>query len=79
MTECWQREEKERPSFREIHLFLQRKNLGYDPKNDELGMTTEEDDDEEEEEVVPEDTASSTTEEPDIIDDEDDTEDEDTV
>ena len=33
MSECWQREERERPSFREIHLFLQRKNLGYDPNN----------------------------------------------
>ena len=32
MLECWQREEAERPSFREIHLFLQRKNLGYDPR-----------------------------------------------
>merc|ERR1712183_514694 len=31
MLECWQRDENERPSFREIHLFLQRKNLGYDP------------------------------------------------
>ena len=31
MNECWQRDESERPSFREIHLFLQRKNLGYDP------------------------------------------------
>ncbi len=34
MTECWQREERERPSFREIHLFLQRKNLGFDPDKD---------------------------------------------
>ena len=34
MCECWQREEKERPSFREIHMFLQRKNLGYDPGDD---------------------------------------------
>ena len=33
MQECWQREEKERPSFREIHLFLQRKNLGFDPQH----------------------------------------------
>ena len=33
MHECWQREEKERPSFREIHLFLQRKNLGFDPQH----------------------------------------------
>ena len=31
MLECWQRDENERPSFREIHLFLQRKNLGYNP------------------------------------------------
>ncbi|GLH05399.1 Tyrosine-protein kinase transmembrane receptor Ror2, partial [Gryllus bimaculatus] len=32
MTECWQRNESERPNFREIHLFLQRKNLGYKPE-----------------------------------------------
>lgn len=31
MLECWRRHEVERPSFREIHLFLQRKNLGYTP------------------------------------------------
>ncbi|XP_011873234.1 PREDICTED: epithelial discoidin domain-containing receptor 1-like [Vollenhovia emeryi] len=31
MLECWQREEAERPTFREISLFLQRKNLGYAP------------------------------------------------
>lgn len=31
MCECWRRHETERPSFREIHLFLQRKNLGYAP------------------------------------------------
>ncbi|KAF5296725.1 hypothetical protein FQA39_LY12425 [Lamprigera yunnana] len=31
MCECWQRNESDRPSFREIHLFLQRKNLGYHP------------------------------------------------
>ncbi|XKL63914.1 hypothetical protein PGB90_006278 [Kerria lacca] len=31
MLECWKRHEIERPSFREIHLFLQRKNLGYAP------------------------------------------------
>ncbi|XP_017773503.1 PREDICTED: discoidin domain-containing receptor 2 isoform X2 [Nicrophorus vespilloides] len=29
MCECWQRNESDRPNFREIHLFLQRKNLGY--------------------------------------------------
>lgn len=31
MSECWRHKESERPSFREIHLFLQRKNLGYAP------------------------------------------------
>ncbi|XP_073975578.1 discoidin domain-containing receptor 2 isoform X4 [Rhodnius prolixus] len=29
MCECWQRKENDRPSFKEIHMFLQRKNLGY--------------------------------------------------
>ncbi|KAG8185321.1 hypothetical protein JTE90_013012 [Oedothorax gibbosus] len=32
MRECWQRNETDRPNFREIHLFLQRKNLGYAPQ-----------------------------------------------
>ncbi|XP_049938799.1 discoidin domain-containing receptor 2-like [Schistocerca serialis cubense] len=32
MCECWQRNESNRPNFREIHLFLQRKNLGYEPE-----------------------------------------------
>ena len=31
MLECWNISETLRPSFREIHLFLQRKNLGYSP------------------------------------------------
>lgn len=31
MCECWQRNDIDRPNFREIHLFLQRKNLGYKP------------------------------------------------
>ncbi|KAL1117264.1 hypothetical protein AAG570_004590, partial [Ranatra chinensis] len=31
MAECWRKNEHERPTFREIHLFLQRKNLGYAP------------------------------------------------
>ncbi|XP_063215525.1 discoidin domain-containing receptor tyrosine kinase B [Bacillus rossius redtenbacheri] len=34
MCECWQRNESDRPNFREIHLFLQRKNLGYKPEMD---------------------------------------------
>lgn len=36
MRECWQRNEVSRPNFREIHLFLQRKNLGYKPVNHNL-------------------------------------------
>ncbi|CAG9771112.1 unnamed protein product [Ceutorhynchus assimilis] len=31
MLECWRRVDTDRPSFREIHMFLQRKNLGYAP------------------------------------------------
>ncbi|XP_077301653.1 discoidin domain-containing receptor 2-like [Arctopsyche grandis] len=31
MKECWRREERERPAFMEIHLFLQRKNLDFVP------------------------------------------------
>lgn len=31
MMECWNREENRRPSFPEIHMFLQQKNLGYNP------------------------------------------------
>ncbi|CAG9857262.1 unnamed protein product [Phyllotreta striolata] len=31
MLECWRRKDADRPSFREIHLFLQRKNLGFVP------------------------------------------------
>ncbi|XP_065341619.1 discoidin domain-containing receptor 2-like isoform X2 [Cloeon dipterum] len=31
LNECWRRHEAERPRFSEIHLFLQRKNLGFVP------------------------------------------------
>lgn len=31
MGECWKRHATDRPRFSEIHLFLQRKNLGYIP------------------------------------------------
>ncbi|XP_049784959.1 discoidin domain-containing receptor 2-like [Schistocerca cancellata] len=31
MAECWRRDAALRPRFAEIHLFLQRKNLGYTP------------------------------------------------
>ena len=35
MAECWNREESARPTFREIHMFLMRKNMGYDPRDEE--------------------------------------------
>ena len=35
MCECWNRDEMQRPTFREIHMFLQRKNMGYDPRDEE--------------------------------------------
>ncbi|KAJ8953791.1 hypothetical protein NQ317_010766 [Molorchus minor] len=31
MLECWRRRDTDRPTFRAIHTFLQRKNLGYAP------------------------------------------------
>ena len=34
MAECWNREEVSRPAFREIHMFLQRKNMGYNPRDE---------------------------------------------
>jgi len=35
MVECWRVEAAQRPSFQEIHMFLQRKNCGYSPDYDE--------------------------------------------
>ncbi|XP_071513035.1 discoidin domain-containing receptor 2-like isoform X2 [Panulirus ornatus] len=32
MSECWKRNEADRPNFRDIHVFLQRKNQGYTPE-----------------------------------------------
>ena len=34
MVECWNRVQLHRPSFREIHMFLQRKNMGYSPSSE---------------------------------------------
>ena len=34
MCTCWSREDSARPSFREIHMFLANKNIGYDPDED---------------------------------------------
>lgn len=31
MRECWNPEDAQRPTFREIHMFLERKNHGYRP------------------------------------------------
>ncbi|KAL3871564.1 hypothetical protein ACJMK2_039555, partial [Sinanodonta woodiana] len=36
MLECWNRQESVRPTFKEIHMFLQRKNMGYNPKEEKL-------------------------------------------
>ncbi|KAK7504484.1 hypothetical protein BaRGS_00004350, partial [Batillaria attramentaria] len=38
MRECWNRQESERPTFREIHMFLQRKNMGYNPQDEKLSQ-----------------------------------------
>ncbi|XP_059166256.1 discoidin domain-containing receptor 2-like isoform X2 [Physella acuta] len=40
MCECWNRQESVRPTFREIHMFLQRKNMGYNPADEELSQIT---------------------------------------
>ena len=34
MVECWNRDDLQRPSFREIHMFLQRENMGYTPSEE---------------------------------------------
>ena len=36
MLECWRAEAPQRPAFREIHMFLQRKNSGYSPDDEPL-------------------------------------------
>ncbi|XP_069120897.1 discoidin domain-containing receptor 2-like isoform X1 [Argopecten irradians] len=38
MYECWNRNECYRPSYREIHMFLQRKNMGYNPKDEMMNQ-----------------------------------------
>jgi discoidin domain receptor family protein 2 len=35
MVECCHRDEALRPTFREIHMFLSRKNMGYDPHSEQ--------------------------------------------
>ena len=36
IIECWNRSESERPTFKDIHMFLLRKNMGYNPKDEKL-------------------------------------------
>ena len=36
MRGCWNLEPAERPTFREICMFLQRKNIGYNPKEEAM-------------------------------------------
>ncbi|CAG5136400.1 unnamed protein product, partial [Candidula unifasciata] len=40
MCECWNRQESVRPTFREVHMFLQRKNMGYNPADEKLSQIT---------------------------------------
>jgi len=40
MRACWQRDDSLRPTFREIHMFLQRKNMGYSPHDDALASAS---------------------------------------
>lgn len=40
LHECWQRDDTLRPAFREIHMFLQRKNMGYSPHDDMVAAAT---------------------------------------
>ncbi|XP_064648959.1 discoidin domain-containing receptor 2-like isoform X3 [Lineus longissimus] len=39
MRECWNQNDVSRPSFREIHMFLQRKNMGYNPKDEIMSQS----------------------------------------
>ena len=34
MVECWNADSVQRPAFREVHMFLQRKNMGYNPADE---------------------------------------------
>ena len=38
MIECWNRSECERPTFKDIHMFLLRKNMGYNPKDEKMNQ-----------------------------------------
>ncbi|XP_052219527.1 discoidin domain-containing receptor 2-like [Dreissena polymorpha] len=38
MIECWNRSDCERPTFKDIHMFLLRKNMGYNPKDEKMNQ-----------------------------------------
>ena len=42
MLECWNRDEAYRPTFKEIHMFLQRKIVGYNPRDERLPTLVQE-------------------------------------
>ncbi|XP_053381062.1 discoidin domain-containing receptor 2-like isoform X2 [Mercenaria mercenaria] len=38
IVECWNRSDCERPTFKDIHMFLLRKNMGYNPKDEKMNQ-----------------------------------------
>lgn len=40
LRECWQRDEERRPTFHEVHMFLRRKNSGYNPRDEPRSSST---------------------------------------
>ena len=41
LVECWHVDDARRPTFREIHMFLTRKNMGYRPTTELTGQSNE--------------------------------------
>jgi len=40
LRECWQRDEERRPTFHEVHMFLRRKNSGYNPRDESRAVAS---------------------------------------
>lgn len=40
LRHCWTRDDSQRPSFHEVHMFLQRKNAGYSPPNEKHSVSS---------------------------------------
>lgn len=38
IVECWNRADCERPTFKDINMFLLRKNMGYNPKDEKMNQ-----------------------------------------